>query len=800
MKPITLILSAFGPYAGEVTLPMRDLGPKGLYLITGDTGAGKTTIFDAITFALFGAASGDVRESTMFRSAYAKPETPTYVEMHFLYKGKEYGIRRNPEYMRPAKKGGGMTREKGDAVLTMPDGSLVTKTKEVTDKVVEILGVTREQFSQIAMIAQGDFLKLLLASTKERSAIFREIFQTEHFLKLQTQVKLEMLSVKYQYEDVKKSISQFLEGVQTVEGPIKKRWQEVWGEQSALTERLEVLESMILEDSQQKKDRNRQQGELEQNIEKMNQQLGRIESRKKDLKNLAVGVKQSKDALDKQAKVVEEMMKKPEKIQADILEKGRNLDALKDVAEDQGKVNAGLVELEHRQSSVESSIADFTTYYEQVEKWNKAVREYRSAKETSENSTGLYEKMEQAFFDEQAGVLAQQLVEGQPCPVCGSLEHPKPAQTGEKAPSEAKLQELKVIMNQDKEIMSRKSSVAGEIKGRKESAYERVKNLDKEQITLSYEALKTEKKELLEQKKQLAVKAAEKKALEEKLEQLQKELDEWKQKLEEAKGRQIALESELKTKEEQVKTFQAGIDAESQEQERVKITEERQKLLNQKGDLDEAIEELAIRIKTNENILQSVGKKQVELEEGERKWGWISSLSDTVNGNLSGKDKIMLETYVQMMYFQRIIERANVRFMAMTGGQYELRRREEAENQRSQSGLELNVLDHYNGTLRSVKTLSGGESFQASLSLALGLSDEVQASAGGIQLDTLFVDEGFGTLDDESLNQAIETLYSLTEGNRLVGIISHVGELKNRVDRQIIVTKTSSGGSEAVII
>ena len=159
-----------------------------------------------------------------------------------------------------------------------------------------------------------------------------------------------------------------------------------------------------------------------------------------------------------------------------------------------------------------------------------------------------------------------------------------------------------------------------------------------------------------------------------------------------------------------------------------------------------------------------------------------------------------METYIQMTFFDRIIARANTRFMVMSGGQYELKRRREAENKQSQSGLDLNVIDHYNGTERSVKTLSGGESFKASLSLALGLSDEIQASSGGVRLDTMFVDEGFGSLDEESLDQAMKALSGLAEGDRLVGIISHVAELKNRIDKQIVVTKEQSGGSRAVIV
>ena len=210
-------------------------------------------------------------------------------------------------------------------------------------------------------------------------------------------------------------------------------------------------------------------------------------------------------------------------------------------------------------------------------------------------------------------------------------------------------------------------------------------------------------------------------------------------------------------------------------------------------------ETLAGRMGVNRRAVEELRGGAEQLEQAQREWQWMGALSATVNGTLSGRDKIMLETYVQTTYFDRILRRTNVRLMAMTDGQYELKRRIGAENQRSQSGLELDVIDHYNGTERSVKTLSGGESFKASLALALGLSDEIQSWAGGVRLDTMFVDEGFGSLDEESLEQAIRALSALTEGSRLVAIISHVAELKERIDRQIVVTKDPAGGSRVTV-
>ena len=181
------------------------------------------------------------------------------------------------------------------------------------------------------------------------------------------------------------------------------------------------------------------------------------------------------------------------------------------------------------------------------------------------------------------------------------------------------------------------------------------------------------------------------------------------------------------------------------------------------------------------------------MEQTEKEYVWIHSLADTAGGTLNGKSKVELETYVQMAYFDRILRRANLRLMTMSSGQYEMKRRESADNKKDKSGLELNVIDHYNGSERSVKTLSGGETFQASLSLALGLSDEIQSMTGGIQMDAMFVDEGFGSLDEDALNQAVKALGNLAEGKKLVGIISHVSELKDRIDKKIVITKNRSG-------
>ena len=281
-------------------------------------------------------------------------------------------------------------------------------------------------------------------------------------------------------------------------------------------------------------------------------------------------------------------------------------------------------------------------------------------------------------------------------------------------------------------------------------------------------------------------------ALKKEAEEIQKAYDDALKDVNDNKEKLVSLKS---AKEEILKRIGSGTDVDlEKEKENKQLLEEKQ------SDLDDKSKTVHSRKTSNQSSLDNILIKLDEIKAVEEKWTWMKALSNTANGNLSGKEKVMLETYIQMTYFDRIINRANTRFMVMSGGQYELKRRKEAENNRSQSGLELDVIDHYNGTERSVKTLSGGESFKASLSLALGLSDEIQSSAGGIKLDTMFVDEGFGSLDDESLAQAIKALSSLAEGNRLVGIISHVSELKDKIDKQIVVKKEKTGGSNITIV
>lgn len=984
MRPTELIISAFGPYAGEVTLDMASLGDRGLYLITGDTGAGKTTLFDAIAFALYGNASGDSRKPRMLRSKYARPDARTYVEMGFSYSGKEYRVRRNPEYMRTKQRGEGETREKPDAQLHMPDGRLVTGDKAVTAEVEGLLGLNREQFSQIAMLAQGSFSRLLSGRTEDRGIIFREIFKTKPYQLFQEKLKDRAKGLYGRYADSRKSMEQYAGGVIT-EGhseELKLRWKEV--PQGSLEALLEVLDQLIGADEAQQQGKDRAMALVRDEMAALGMELGKMQGDAAVCRDMAAAADVLRENMPvlEQAKVryerekerqadrdgligtvtrMEENLKTYDRFdslqenlkacrkETESLEKRlgqaaleerqwkeRNdsdekiLESLRQAGEEyQAALTAG--ERLGEYSGRIGLLAEELAQYGQERKKLEAARErYRAAGEESRRADDAYREMYQRFLDNQAGILASRLTEGQPCPVCGSVAHPAPARYLEEGNEAAKdkVDRLKAAAEEKDKAAARLSLEAGRLAGSLDTRYERMKQqIDAEVATWKEDwqkrirqaeadaaALASEtgdvrqgRRYFLEQwelmmgqlKGQLERQAAaqkekirEKKKRKEDKEAVEgrralgrqslEEASERKQQaqkmLAESQAKERELESRLKEMESSLpyenrkaaqaelaekKAFLAGLEKAFKEAEESynrisrRVSDAQARLEALRGrmaekdaegresagedrdpvngpdtmlpggmDVRTAMEHLEARmqenrqhqsearerltgleqeksrlhhrLETNRMARERISEQKASMEEIQKEWTWVKALSDTAAGEVGGKEKITLETYAQMAYFERIIARANTRFMVMSGGQYELKRCTEEDN-RGKNGLGLNVIDHYNGTERSVKTLSGGESFQASLSLALGLSDEIQSAAGGIRLDTLFVDEGFGSLDEDTLNLAMKSLGDLAEGRRLVGIISHVGELKERIQHQIVVVKDKTGGSRAYI-
>ena len=920
MRPVKITLSAFGPYAGKAQLDMDKLGTQGLYLIAGDTGAGKTTIFDAITFALYGAASGDNRDASMLRSKYADPETATFVELIFQYAGKEYKLTRNPEYIRPTKRGDRTTSEKSDAELIYPDGRIVTKSREVTQAVTELMGIDRSQFTQIAMIAQGDFLKLLLAPTEDRKKIFRQIFKTERYSVLQDKFKFESGELYKECERLNASIKQYINGITCKEDDVLAyELNKAKEGDLPLEDTAALIEKIILQDKEEVGKATLKLEGIEKELKEITTVLAKAEETEKlklDLDKAEKELKDKKPLMESLMVTLNtERSKKPQiDLLAEEITTGKNNLSRYDELEEKGKILEGLIIklaksqeiksekealLEDKKSqkislkgemlmleniglekeklvnqgmlaggrqtlvkNLKANIARFNSLSNNIDLKQK---EYLLAQSLAQELRADFQGKNQAFLDGQAGILALGLGDGQACPVCGSKDHPNLAEFPESLPREADIKTAEENKKTAEDKASKLSVEASNLIGQRDSQEEEltkqcetifgIRDIKEVSEKIDGELLDIEAKlqDLGTKIKEEETRADRKSKIEEFLPKLEGELEDLVAIVLQEDKNQLSYSGDIKNISEAKEKLSASLKFENKEKaeghiyklgvEKAKIegeidnaqkafdnckaeisslegkinaystknkdyqpvdtdaiTKKEETLKFEKIKTSNLITQGSGRQNSNTLALERIGQQRGNLVEQEKRWIWMKALSNTANGNVSGKEKIMLETYIQMNYFERIIARANTRFMVMSGGQYELKRRVEAENNKSQSGLELDVIDHHNSSERSVKTLSGGESFKASLSLALGLSDEIQSSAGGVQLDTMFVDEGFGSLDDESLQQAMKALLGLTEGNRLVGIISHVSELKDKIDKQILVKKDKSGGSKAEII
>lgn len=921
MRPIRLIISAFGPYAGKTELDFDKLGQSGLYLITGDTGAGKTTIFDAIAYALYGEASGSSRKADLFRSKYALPETPTLVTLTFRYGSKQYTVNRNPEYQRPKKSGEGMTVEKANAELHYPDGRVVTKLREVNQAIIDIMGIDYNQFSQIAMIAQGDFMKLLLASTEERKAIFQKLFRTRSFAALQMQLKDAAAGLRGDYSSLQQSIAQDLESMQADESnPLSVQVSLAQEGKLPFSEVSPLLEALLKQDRTAIRQLEETENALESRLTGITKLLTQAESwqnartsladckKKQEVQTAAMQELQKKLAeaetkrplleqyssriaaldaqledytaleteknqereLEQAVQQDTENQKKFQKaldtIKQDIDAMQKQLLQLKDTGEEQAKAEASLDRLNRQDEELNAFSENLFACSEAKAALEKAQAHYTNLSHLADAAKGRYDALHRAYFDAQAGILAESLQPNTPCPVCGSCSHPHPAVKPAAAPSKEELDKEraaadaaqknadaaglaaheKLAAHQEKEAALKKQAAllfpncdgnaadySAMCRAQRQNCQKAARDAEKSLSLLQKKQKERQKLEetlprqqerlpkgeaclqqanidaaahaasLAHTKQQISVLSqklsfatrqealAAKKQLAEKKAALQKELDLAAAQCTECEKTIAALQAQAAECRKLL--------ANAQEVDLTAQKTAQEELRRQKEQCTAGQKRIYARLRQNEQVQQHFQEKSVRMESVGKRYTMLQNLSDTANGNLSGKEKIMLETYIQMTYFDRILHHANLRLMAMSNGQYELRRRTEAENNRTQSGLELDVLDHYNGTLRSVNTLSGGESFKASLSLALGLADEIQASAGGIRLDTMFVDEGFGSLDEESLEQAFRTLSSLSGDNRLVGIISHVSELKERIENKIVVTKDRDRGSIARI-
>ncbi len=920
MRPLKLTMSAFGCYADKQTVDFQTLGNEGLYLITGDTGAGKTTIFDAITFALYGETSGDNRKAEMLRSKYAQENAETYVELSFQYHDKVYLIKRNPAYVRAKQRGEGTTEEKADAELHLPDDRIVTKLREVNTKVEEILGINREQFVQIAMIAQGEFLKVLHASTEDRIEIFRKIFYTDAYKTFQDRVKKDANGLVAEIKEQRRGYDFSLGNVQ-VDANDEENTQKLSDAKSGLLLAGDVIEWLTLIISADDEAFSANEKLLEKvgvKLAEINQRVGQAEQDKKarDALKAAEDRLPSEMAAQNEAESVlnAEKAKQPEyesvktqiseiersltkyqelqnlidsiklneeklsveKQNADNLQKKQTSDtsALKTAKEElKSLVDAEVIaetlrsqqgKLTTKQSSIGSLTALLEGYSRLLSELKAAQDDYTEKSTIAKTKRDGYETLNKAYLDEQAGILAVELKDGQPCPVCGSTEHPDPAVLSVKAPTKAELDKAKKAAEAAESEMTTASGLASNLNGQSgtkrdeiitaattllgEILFDNIPSVLESALTEVKTGLAEVNEKLAEQEKRIARKKELEEAIptsesnlikvgealgksKEQVAALTTQIDadsktrdkqaaELKFKNEaDAKAEITALSTKKKGYEDALQTVQTAYDTaktkvngtateiqtlqaqlgDSQPLDLDALKQEKGTIESTQRGLGEINRVVGTRKSVNQTALNDINKTAKAIMELEVRYKWLKEISDTANGDISGKEKIKLETYIQAAYFDRIIARANIRLLQMSNSQFELKRRDVSGKQ-GQSGLDLNVIDHYNGTERDAKTLSGGESFIASLSLALGLSDEIQNNAGGIRLDSMFVDEGFDSLDDTKLSQSIQALMSISQTNRLVGIISHVTGLDEKIGRKIVVIKDRTGGSRAEIL
>ncbi|MBR5534865.1 MAG: SMC family ATPase, partial [Ruminiclostridium sp.] len=809
MRPITLTMSAFGPYGKETVIDFSQLGQRGLYLITGDTGAGKTSIFDGVTFALYGEASGTNREPSMFRSTYADPTAPTFVELTFQCRGETYTVRRNPEYLRPAKRGSKLVKEKADAQLTFSDGRPpVTGAKDVTAVVCEIVGLDRTQFSRVAMIAQGEFLNLLLAKTEERSKIFREIFHTGPYQQLQEALRAEAAKGRGDYEALTQSIHQYMDSVR-----VREEDREAWEDAVNREDVLPMLETILAWDSEELTRLTREEASLTRQVGELDRAIGQGEAVEKALRDLEeirealpgltwhleeltvdwetakgqedalqqmavemetrtlqLNVYDERDALTRQTDdtnkklTAEKTLTEKERVRAQTLE-----EELSRLQQEQAHLT-GLDQREellaHQRKSLEgrrldlNKLGDLLSRHQKLEKdHEKALQTYLSSMEALAHRRQTYSAMERAFLDGQAGYLANLLRDGEACPVCGSLYHPTPAPQAQDVPSEEALRKEKSLLQTAEDKATEDSRSAGVARERWEEAGRQVREWaeqlfgpdamrslpDHLEEAVAHqrqtgEILSREEAFLKEQK-------ARQRQLSARMPELLAETQRVREAIQEGEKTIVSLESALSGLIEQLRQKELGLEfptrreAEAYIQTLKQAHEDGQRAMDQarrawegakqaleqgktqektlvdqlaglsavditvlraqretvklsQEELSRKKEELLTRYDANLRAKEALASQLAKRKESEAKWTWVRALSNTANGTVAGKDKIMLETFVQMTWFDRILSRANVRLMHMTGGRYELQRRKEAANLKSQSGLELNVLDH----------------------------------------------------------------------------------------------------------
>lgn len=884
MKPMELEIAGWGPYKGVQKIDFTALGERGIFLITGPTGAGKTTIFDAVSFALYGTLSGQMREKNSVRSDFADALDKTYVNLKLMHRGEVYEVYRNPEYMRPKKRkntGKAETvKERENAVLTMPDGRCVEGAGEVTRKLQELLSMDYRQFKQVSMIAQGEFAKLLTESPAEKIRIFRELFGTDRLEQFTARLRAKANGLYKEVMEYRHKMDEDLNLLQEEEaswemliGAEERNYDEIFAylkkKKAHYREKLKAAElaytglEVMEKDLSEKLLKMRGQNEKIETWEKKRQELLELEAeeenyRKKQeqaerirraqraeaeyihYKNAAEQLQENKQSLKRLEEETAEIEKKLQR-NSIFQEQQEWFSMLAGIQKEKIDCESQLRKMKKELAEKEGELADVRKAYIQAQKESRKGRE-------------RLEEAEEQYRFSAIGIVVSMLEKGKPCPVCGSLEHPKKAEKTEGITDEKewkrlrssyeKLQDEMMRVHEKALCLQAQQKTLEEQLAEKQSSFDEAEKKEKEltgklweeagqtQILMEWLALSPEKKQqVLEegraawQQSRALLDDKRKQCGEQKTERARKEasLKEMEARFQKAlKQQKIESETEflfLLEKREEGSRMEAEtaeymeklasmtnlvnhLGQETEGKTREDTAETERKLQECGGEKKKAAEQRVFFGQKKAEIikiLNAAREKQEKMQTLSGKYGIVRDLDQLASGN--NARRLVFEQYVLAVYFEQVLEAANVRFRKMTAGRYEMFRSGEVTDGRTKDSLEIRVLDYYTGKARSVKTLSGGETFKASLSLALGLSDVIGRNSGGICVDTLFIDEGFGALDGESLDSACETLSSLVEKDRLIGIISHVPELRERIESQIVICKTSSGSRiENVIV
>lgn len=769
MKPLKLILSGWGPYRDSQTIDFTPVAGGGLFLITGPTGAGKTTVFDAVTFALYGEVSGSIREKDSLRSDFAAADQTTWVELTFVHRGEIYRIVRNPRYERAKLRGEGTTSENENAQMYCGENLVTTGSQPVTEAVSELLGLDYRQFKQISMIAQGEFTKLLMATSKERTLIFRDIFQTRLYDVIAQKLGQRVRALNDRLDEVRHRMDETA-GAFRVES---EAWEKAWSQKSRNYGKLAALAEA---DSEEKMLRR----------EKLKEQQEQLDKAYKKLVQSTEQARQNNKAIDVFLADSEQLEQMKQELETAKVRRK----ALQKEAKKLPEMERNLAETDERQRVLTEQLGRLEEWRHAKARLSHLQEQYLLLDQQAKGKKAEYEMQDDRFRKASAGILAQVLKAGEPCPVCGSMEHPAPATLTEELPDEKQLEQLKKEaekqMNLANEAQTKAAGALGALRQVEESLaglWTQLQDSDEDEQTALQRGLSEEmvNQALDRVSQQLEESRQRNRKLTREIQELRQSCQEVEILVEKQKAAVAQKKSGLSKPRSMERQDISEWSRQIQDMEALRRQQARER------------EKLQTTLSINQNGVRQMKEHMEVRQKLEEEYGTLRKLERAASG--SNNRKLVLEQYVLSVYFEDILRAANQRLRSMTGDRYELYRQEEGKDRRMKEGMELEVLDQYTGKKRSVRSLSGGESFKAALALALGTSDVIQSYAGGIQVETMFVDEGFGALDSESLAQAIEILTALGDSRRMIGIISHVEELKERIDDQIIVEKTNNGSS-----